>query len=108
LAAFEAAREQLRDEGIDPVAGSVDGLDEARTTVADLSLAYPVAYGLPLSETSRTLGAFFETRRSILHATGYVVRPDATVAVACYSTGPIGRLEVEDVLRLVRFYKARA
>jgi hypothetical protein len=52
-------------------------------------------------------GCFYEERRQILHSTGYVLRPDGTVAVGVYSTGPIGRLVWQDVLALVQFYKKR-
>ena len=68
----------------------------------------PVGYGLPLKETAATLGAFFEERRGFLHATGFVVKPDRTIAVAQYSTGPIGRLVWQDVLDLVQHYKKQA
>lgn len=107
MAAFEAARAELEAEGIAVVAASVDAREHAEKTVEGEGLSFPVGYGLPLQATADTLGAFYETRRSILHATGFVVRPDATIAVACYSTGPIGRLEVRDVLRAVRFWKSR-
>ena len=46
-------------------------------------------------------------RRQILHSTGYVLRPDGTIAVAVYSTGPVGRLVWQDVLSLVQGYKQR-
>jgi len=105
LAAFERAQDKLREEGIRVVAASVDPLDRARETVEKQSLTYPVGYGLPVKETAATLGAFYEERRGILHATGFVVRRDGTIAVAQYSTGPIGRLVWQDVLGLVQFYK---
>jgi hypothetical protein len=107
LAAFEAVRDELESEGVSLVAGSVDAAAEAAGTVREEGLSYPVLHSLPLMPTAKTLTAFYETRRSILHATGFVVRPDRTIAVACYSTGPIGRLEPVDVLRVVRFWKRK-
>lgn len=108
MAAFEQAWDELREEGIEVVAGSVDPEAEARGTVQRLGLRYPVAFGLPLLPTAQALGAFYEVRRSILHATGVVVRPDGTVATACYATGPVGRLTPDDVLRVIRFWKEKA
>ena len=67
-----------------------------------------MAFGLPLKETAATLGAFYEERRNILHATGFVLRPDRTIAVAQYSSGPIGRLVWQDVVGLVQFAKKQA
>lgn len=106
--AFQEAAPELREEGIEVVAGSVDPADKTTELVDKLELDYPVLHSLPLIETAETLGAFYETRRSILHATGFVITPDKTVDVACYSTGPIGRLDVPDVIGLVQFRKRMA
>jgi len=58
-----------------------------------------------LKETAAALGAFYEERRNILQSTGFVVKPDRTIVVSQYSSGPIGRLIWQDVLGLVQFYK---
>ena len=108
MAAFQEAAAELGEEGIEVVAGSVDPADKAAELVEKLELDFPVLHSLPVTETAETLGAFYETRRSILHATGFVVAPDKTIDVVCYSTGPIGRLEVPDVIRLVQFRKRMA
>ncbi len=108
MAAFEKAQERLRQEGITVVAASTDPLEKARETVAEHSLSYPVGYGLPLRETAATLGAFFDEKRGFLQATGFVVKPDGTIAVAQYSSGPIGRLVWQDVVGLVQFYQKQA
>ena len=47
-------------------------------------------------------------KRGFLQATGFVVKPDWTIAVSQYSSGPIGRLVWQDVLGLVQFYKNQA
>jgi peroxiredoxin len=108
LAAFEKARPKLEDENITVIAASTDPLDKATETVKEHAIGFPVGYALPLVETAAMLGAFYEEKRGFLHATGFVVRPDRTVAVAQYSSGPIGRLVWQDVLGLVQFYKKQA
>lgn len=108
MAAFNARTAELETEGITLIAASVDDEEDARGTVEKLELTYPVGFGLDMIEISRSLGAYYEVRRSILQATGFVVRPDRTIATVCYSSGPIGRLDPEDVLRVVRFWKKRA
>jgi peroxiredoxin len=105
LAAFEKARDKFREEGIAVLAASTDPRDKAAETVAEHSLTFPVGYGIPLKETAGLLGAFYEERRGILHATGFVVKPDRTIAVVQYSSGPIGRLVWQDVLGMVQFLK---
>lgn len=76
--------------------------------MSEHSLTLPVGYGLPLKETAATFGAFYEERRGFLQATGFVVKADRTIAVAQYSSGPIGRLVWQDILGLVQFYKKQA
>ena len=89
------------------IAGSVDEKERAKEIVDKLGITYPVAYGMNPEEVSRITGAFYEKERKILHGTGFLIRPDKTIAVACYSSGPIGRLTARDTLNLVRFYKKR-
>jgi peroxiredoxin len=108
LAAFERATERLQEEGIVVVAASTDPLEKARGTVTELALTFPVGYGLPLKQTAATLGAFYEERRGILEATGFVMKPDAKIAVSQYSSGPIGRLVWQDVLTLVQHNKKQS
>lgn len=108
MAAFDRAQDKLQAEDIRAIAASTDPQEKAAETVAELGLSMPIGYGLPVKETAAALGAFFEERRGFLHATGFVVKPDRTIAVAQYSTGPIGRLVWQDVLGLVQHYKKQA
>ncbi|MBI1893933.1 MAG: redoxin domain-containing protein [Candidatus Rokubacteria bacterium] len=108
MAAFENAQGKLREEGITVIAASVDPPEKARETVQEFNLTFPVGYGLPLREAALTFGAFYDDQRQILHATGFVLKPDRTIAVAQYSSGPIGRLVWQDILGLVQFYKRQA
>ena len=80
------AGERLPALGVAVVAASTDQLEKAK-------------------ETAAALGAFYEERRTILRSTGFVVKPDRTIVVSQYSSGPIGRLVRQDVLGLVQFYK---
>ena len=89
------------------MAGSVDSLEKAQETVQKLGIAYPVAYGLDPEEISKMTGAYYDPEKKFIHATGFIIGPDNSLVVACYSTGPIGRLTAKDVLGLIRFYKSR-
>ncbi len=90
------------------VAASTDPEDRARETAQEHELHFPVGYGLPLRETAARLGSFYDPKRGVLHATGFVVRPEGTIAVVQYSSGPIGRLVWQDVIALVQLYKRQA
>lgn len=94
-------------EEIGVVAASVDPLDKAQGTVEKLGITFPVGFGLNAEEISGLTGAYYEKDKKFLHSTNFLVRPDHTLEVGCYSTGPIGRFAAKDVLGLVKFYKSR-
>ena len=107
MADFQSSYKEFESEGIKIVAASVDSVEKAKETVQKGGIAFPVGYGLVAEEVSKTTGAYYEPGKKFLHATGFIIRPDNTVAVACYSTGPVGRFTAKDVLNLIRFYKSR-
>jgi len=102
LADFQTWLPDLKQLGIAIIAASVDTPEEARKTVDTHKLAYTVGHSLDYQDISRRTGAFIEHERKILHATGFVLKPDLKIQVASYSTGPIGRLTPNDVSSLVR------
>ena len=53
-------------------------------------------------------GAYFENERKFIQPTCFLIRPDKTIEVATYSSGPVGRFVAKDVLTIVKFYKGRA
>lgn len=87
------------------VAASVEGLDEAKKTVTEQGLSFPVGYGLDALEVAARCGAFYDAERKFLHSTGFLLGPDGSVRIAAYSTGPIGRLTPADSLRLIEYYQ---
>jgi peroxiredoxin len=105
LAAFEKARPELEALGIKIVAASVDPLDKAREVAAELS--YPVGYGVTRTMAEQ-IGAWWEERRSILQPSEFLVGADGKVRASTYSSGPIGRVDPADVIRLVNFYDKQA
>ncbi len=85
------------------VALSVDSWDDARRTVEEHGLTFPVLYGLDVKRTVASLGCYANERADPphLHATSFVLRPNGKVALALYSSGALGRLSVEDAATLV-------
>jgi alkyl hydroperoxide reductase subunit AhpC len=107
LAAFQQGVPELEYAGIQVVAAST-GDEQGARRISDIAGAtFPVGYGLPVIETATALGAYYDEERNALQATGFIVRPDATIGVACYSSGSIGRLAWEDVVRLVAFWERK-
>ncbi len=107
MADFQSSWNDFQAEEIALIAGSVDPLDRAQETADKLGITFPVAFGMDAEEVSRMTGAYYEKDKKFLHAAGFLVRPDHTVEIACYSSGPIGRFAAKDVLNVVKFYKSR-
>ena len=108
MADFQSVLKDFDNEGIKIIAGSVDPLDKTEAFVEKLALSYPVAYGMDMETTCAKTGVFYEKDRKFIQPSCFLLRPDKTIEVAVYSSGPIGRFVPQDVLGLVRFYKSRA
>jgi alkyl hydroperoxide reductase subunit AhpC len=105
LAAFEKAKPELEALGIKVAAASVDPLDKAKETAVELS--YPLGYGVTRDIAER-IGAWWEERRGIVQPSEFVVDTEGKVRASTYSSGPIGRIDPGDVIRLVQFYDRQA
>ena len=89
------------------IAASVDPLEKAKETAEKVKVTFPVGYGLDAEKVSGITGAYYDREKKFIHATNFLLRPDKTIEIASYSTGPIGRFVAQDVLRVVKFYKSR-
>jgi hypothetical protein len=68
---------------------------------------FPIGYGLKVPEDADKVGAYWEERRGIIHATNFTVGPDRNILQACFATGPIGRIAAVDALSSIRGTKKR-
>ena len=107
MADFESHIEEFKKENVEVVALSVDPLDKASETVEKLHLSFPVAYGLEAPRDADKVGAFWEERRKIIHATDFILDSDKKVVDASYSIGPIGRIVAADAISHIQFFKRR-
>jgi alkyl hydroperoxide reductase subunit AhpC len=72
-----------------------------------LELSYPLGYGVTRDMAER-IGAWWEERRGIIQPSEFVVDAEGKVRASTYSSGPIGRIDPGDVIRLVQFYDKQA
>ena len=107
MADFQSHINEFEKENVEILALSVDSLDKARETVEKLQLTFPVAYGLEVPADAEKIGAFWEERRRIIHATSFILDSDKKVVDASYSIGPIGRIVAVDALSHIQFFKKR-
>lgn len=93
--------EELRDLGVQVLAASVDGRDDAAGTVERLSLSFPVLWGLDPDDLAERFGAY-------VHEDGYlqplnVLLRDGEIEQVTYSSGPLGRLRPDEVIGWVEY-----
>jgi peroxiredoxin len=105
LADWQGSYQELKAEQIKVIAASVDPIEDTRKMIERHGITFPVGYGLIAEEVSRITGAYYDKDEKYLHATGFLLRPDKTILIACYSSGAIGRLVSKDVLQLTRYFK---
>ena len=105
MAAFEERKREIEALGGKIVAASVDPLDKAKDTAAQLS--YPLAYGVTRADAER-IGAWWEDRRGIIQPANFIVGHDGTVKASTYSSAQIGRMESGHVVKVLEFYDKQA
>lgn len=89
------------------VALSVDPLEKAKEMAERTSATFPIGYGLKVPEDADKVGAYWEARRGIVHATNFTIDSDGKILQACFATGPIGRITAADALSSIRGTKRR-
>ena len=94
----------MREIGASVYAASVDAEDKA-TEIAE-PLSYPVGFGLTRDDADSS-GAWWEERRGIFHATEFILAQDGTVVSSTYSSGPIGRMDPQDVIKMINFRESQ-
>jgi len=105
LAGFEKLKPELDALGVKVVAASIDPIDKAREVAAELS--FPVAYGVTRA-LADSIGAWWEERRGLIQPSEFLIDAEGKVRSATYSSGPIGRVDAADVVKLVAFYDKMA
>ena len=86
-------------------AASVDPIDKAKEVADEVS--FPVGYGVT-RDVADKLGSWWEERRQIIQPTEFILGADNKVVASSYADGPLGRIQAEDVVSLIKIYEARA
>lgn len=97
LAAFEALDTCI-------IAGTVDS-EEKTLDVAE-PLSFPVAYGMTRSDGD-TIGAWWDDRRDHIQPSEFILRGDKVIA-STYSNSPVGRMDPEETLTMIRYIDSMA
>jgi len=82
------------------LAGTVDS-EEDTLKLAE-PLGFPLAYGMTRNDAD-LVGAWWDERRNHIQPSEFVVNQRGKVLMSTYSNSPIGRMDPEEALSLVRF-----
>ncbi|MBU1627913.1 peroxiredoxin family protein [bacterium] len=105
MAEFQEIVKEFEASGIYVVAGSADSREMTMEFVKARGITLHIAYGLNAEEISRITGAFYSKKRMFIQPTEFIIKPDRTMDVAVYSTGPIGRFDAKKTLKYIRYYQ---
>lgn len=107
LADFQRKLDQFSEADVRIVALSADPEAEARATVEEHGLEFPVGYAVDPPGIRDALGAYLGEDETFVQATGFVLRPGGLVELAVYSSGAVGRLVAADVAGLIEYARGR-
>ena len=104
MVGFENVKSELDALDARVIAASVDDAEHAAEVAAELS--FPVAYGVTRDQ-ARALDSWWEDRRSIIQPSEFIIDEGGNVLAATYSTGPVGRMAADDVVRYITMLESR-
>jgi len=104
LVGFESEKKGLEALGAKVIAVSVDPEDKAKEMADEVS--FPVAFGATRADGD-AVGAWWGEPQNIIQPSEFIVGEDGKVVFSSYSSGPIGRLDADDAIKLMNFNEKR-
>ena len=101
---MQARLADLQALGASLVAASVDAKDKAEEVAR--GVGFPVAYGVTRSAAD-AVGAWWEERRNFVQPAEFVIGADGKVIASTYSSSPIGRIDANELVKLLQIYESR-
>ena len=104
LVGFENEKTTFEDLNIKVFAASVDPEDKAQEVAEDVS--FPVGFGAG-EEHRNLLGSWWEERRGLIQPSEFIIDSNGKVVTSSYSSGPIGRIDAQDVIKMINFLESK-
>ena len=86
------------------IAATVDSQEETHKVAEPLS--FPVCYGVT-REVGDTIGAWWEERRDHIQPSEFLITGKGRVLSSTYSSSPLGRMDPEETVSLLKILAAR-
>ncbi len=78
---------------------------QEQTSEVAADLSFPVAYGMN-REQGDAIGAWWEERRDHIQPSEFVLASNGTVMFSTYSNAPVGRMDPDETLLLLKMVAA--
>ncbi len=79
---------------------------EEKTAEVASDLSFPVAHGVTRDQGD-TIGAWWDERRDHIQPSEFLLTGNGRVMFSTYSSSPVGRMDPEETLTLIKFLDAR-
>jgi len=80
--------------------------DQEKTAEVAEDLGFPVAYGMT-REQGDAMGFWWEEKRQIIQPSEFLLSRSGKVMISVYSNGPIGRMDPQETLKLIKYLNAQ-
>jgi len=104
LAGYEERRAAFEEQGVRIIAAAVDSLEHTEGIAEPLG--FPVAYGVT-REQADSIGAWWDAGRDFIQPSEFVLSRSGKVLFSTYSNSPVGRMDPEETLVLIKLLNAR-
>ena len=104
MVGFAEHKAELDKIGVSVVAASIDTGDESKQVADEVN--FPVGEGVG-RDIADALGSWWEDRRQIIQPSEFILGHDNKVIASSYADGPLGRMQADDVVKLINFYESR-
>ena len=105
LTGFEERRAALSELGVSIVAATSQTEEDVAPVAAELG--FPVGYGVT-PEQADAFGGWWEARRDHVQPSEFVLTQAGRVLSSNYSSSPVGRMDPEETLVLMKILASRA
>ncbi len=78
----------------------MDSLEDTQKVAGPLN--FPVAYGVT-REIGNALGSWWDERRDFIQPSEFVLNAQGKVMFSAYSNAPVGRMDPEETLTLIKY-----
>ena len=105
MVAFEEHKDALAEKGVKVFAASVDTGNEAKEVADDVS--FDIAEGVT-REQAEQIGAWYGDARhpEMIQPSEFLIKGDGTVMMSSYSSGPLGRVNPDDIVKVINFLES--